>query len=259
MPARVAQTDIFRAIRSPYHRVLIVGADGHDVAEAFLMDDFQSSSSNEYSDFSGLMEGVNSGLQAARAVAGIGNDLVTGGQANAWLQQNIIQNVNQTVAVWNGSSKPSFSLPLMFVALNAQTDVRVPVTKLQRYTHPQFDATNRIGGLWITAPADYQASANAAPRGVVGISIGTWFHAKPLFLIKSLQVTLSKTPLKGSGLPLWAKVIIEFESYRIVSYDEAVDFFPNLNAGPPAPTPNTGSTGAGAVGAGNGGGGGGGF
>lgn len=147
--------------------------------------------------------------------------------ANKFLGTNIqtrfgafsLKSVEQTATIWVSSAKPSFSLPMVFVALQPDDDVLDVVRKLNMAVFPTID-TN---GLWVNAPLGYQLVGGKATKGTVIVSIGKWFRAISL-LIRDVSYSISKETIK-SGLPLYAQVTVAFEAYRLLSSDEVNSWF----------------------------------
>lgn len=123
-----------------------------------------------------------------------------------------VQTVEQTVQSWVSSGIPSFTVPMIFVALKPGDDVRAPIRNLSTTVYPTFSGDD--GGT-IRPPLDYSIDFGSKADGTIAVQIGNWFRA-PQQIMKSINFTLSKE-ITEDGFPLFAQGQIEFQPFRMIS------------------------------------------
>ena len=201
---------------NPRAEILIAG-DGVNV-KAFIISELKISGGNSYNNplSSNQQESIDKTAGAAQAL--IGSAAAKFGYTD--LPSFSLRTVGQSVNTWTGSERPVFSIDVLFVALRADDDVMLPVKALYKAVFPTF--SDEGNGSVIIPPMKYLPQGKTA-RGTVAVKIGTWFQATNL-LIKSVSFTFSKETLP-TGKLLYASGSINFEPYRVLSYDEINGWF----------------------------------
>lgn len=126
--------------------------------------------------------------------------------------------LEQSVASWTGTSKPSFNLKMVFVAMhsgldgNAPDDVRQSVMKLYRTVYPTGVSVGKA--TFLKAPLDYAPQGDRA-RGTITVAVGKWFRATGQ-IMKNVSFSFSKQSVQN-GTPLYAHGSITFEPFRAVT------------------------------------------
>jgi hypothetical protein len=120
--------------------------------------------------------------------------------------QTQAKSLEETTLSYRGTEKPTFSLELLFVAINAKDDPRKSVRLLLEGCFPTVGKT--AGEL--LAPWGYQLGENneRSSKGKMVVSIGTWFTA-PNQVLTNVSFNFSKETIK-SGVPLYAQGSIQF-------------------------------------------------
>jgi len=200
--------DIQTVKNSANYRVQIHG-EGLDV-RGWLSEDFSLTTSSHYaSPFeeqrgqSSLSDVVNKVITAINTVT------------QRELAQVHLKSFFQTVALWQGSERPSFSVTLYFVAETQDDNVLKPLSQLQRATVPG-EASKLMKAPLGYAPTLSPNVKASSVKGTVALRIGQWFEAYGL-LITSVSATVSGTVMPN-GLPLWSRATVQFMPYRMPDY-----------------------------------------
>jgi hypothetical protein len=207
-------------------RVRIVGL-GNDArtsdrsfgVEAFLADELNLSGGNDFSEAAlqqGQQENLNDLAQRLQAVAGA----VAGKFGYDSIPSFTLKTLEQSVSTWKGADRPSFSLRVLFVAVRETDDVTVQVNKLYKGVFPSFQSAG-VASV-VLPPLNYLPQGTSA-RGTVAVEIGKWFRATGL-VIKNVSFKFSRSTL-ASGKPLYADGTVQFQTYRVLSYDEIQQWF----------------------------------
>lgn len=221
--------DIDQLISNTNSKVIIcLPSEGFSVT-GFVTEELSGSGQANYSDLfeTGGAESLSKSLtQAGTLISALGIDKMFGKDMS--FPQIQLVTTQQTVAMYTGSSKPSFTIPMVFVALKPEINQNpeIRVKQLLRATHPGQKEVGDTGIKFLKAPLGYFPSfKNGTARGTVSFSIGTWFRAMNM-LITNVSYSFSKE-ITSLGFPLYAKVSIVFESYRILTAHEVSNFFIN--------------------------------
>lgn len=195
-----------------YSRIVVAGPNLGSV-NGFITSELSINGSNEFSTplESQAQKSLSDNLQAAQAVAGrLGIQDFT---------KFTLQTVEQSVAVWSNSSKPTFSVSLLFIAIKETDDVRTPVANLFKTVYPTFEgfALTSI----VKPPLGYLPNGMTA-SGVFTVQVGKWFRA-PGQIMNSVDFTFSKETIK-SGAPLYATGTIQFTPFRMIEAREIANY-----------------------------------
>lgn len=208
---------------NPNALVTINPGDPTYIMQGFITEDFAFGGANT---FNSAMEAIlGSRLDNAKATANKAFALRSLGQSTAGhpIAARVI-NGGDSLSSWIASDRPAFTLNLLFLAANQNDNPIVEAQKLLRYVYP--DGNTGIGTL--TAPLGYAPSlSNNAQGGMTGasaITIGQWFATPPLFLAKSVQLTIAQRT-DPNGVPLYVQASVAFEAARIMTYDEVQGLF----------------------------------
>jgi len=138
----------------------------------------------------------------------------TGLQGESY-EQKLFISLLQTVSTYEGTGKPDIHVPLFFLAIKEEDDVRKNVTTLLSGVMPIKDnmmmLSPPLGYKIDIQPKDFKAVSQDT-EGVLGtlsLKIGRWLYIRGL-VIKSVEPMFSKetTP---SGWPLYARVNVTLE------------------------------------------------
>ena len=152
---------------------------------------------------------VQMGLRAAAAKAGMNSDSIP---------VLSLKSVAQSISVWTGSERPSFNIPMMFIATRRDQDIREDVKKLLKTVYPTFSDAGTI-----LPPLGYGSSlgvegALPTAKNTCTIFIGQWFKASQQ-IMRSVEFSFSPE-VHSNNTPLYAIGSIKFEPFRTVSYEE---------------------------------------
>ena len=129
-----------------------------------------------------------------------------------------VQTKNQALTrlSWTGSSKPTFALELMFVAIRKGEDPRRQVSAFLEGVYPTEVTLGMLGAPWGYSPIK--------KTGMFAVSIGNWFKATNQVL-KSVDFNVSKETIE-TGMPLYASGNISFEPYQDITVSDIKSYFP---------------------------------
>lgn len=114
--------------------------------------------------------------------------------------------------VWEGSSKPAFSVNLCFVNTDPEDDILNDCLFLQSSILPS-DSTP----ISISPPTYFK-------NGQIDVKIGNWFWAQDL-VVTSVNAVYSRETVK-SGQPLYANVAVSFKAFSLVTAATYATWFP---------------------------------
>lgn len=192
---------------------------GGDVnVEGFLLSPLQLDSAVQWS--SPLEEILRQKAgQAAGMIPGKFGDLIGAGMGMGMASQLSPTSLPLWTSTknWMASNGPTLPLTLLFIAVDEDTDVTLPVKNLSIGTHSKSE-----GGVAQTPPNGYVYGMGTEPKteGTLSVKLGSWFHAKNLYLIDSMTVSFSQQVLVGSGKPLYSEVQLQMSPYRMIDRDE---------------------------------------
>jgi len=201
-------------------KITISGLTGGDIV-GYLSDDISLSGMVRYSspETSAMQNKASAMLNGASGMA----NLVGGGD----IPQTQAKNVQGTVVKWQGNDNFEFELPLLFVATKEGDDVRTSPKRLLGAMYPDMQANPSFTDMLI-APNSFTTTvgSSVATGGVCSIRIGAWFRAPKLFLVDNSSFHFSKETMDDTGFPMWARGVVHFTSYRILTREEVESFLP---------------------------------
>lgn len=222
-------SDLIRAIKNPNNIVKLDTSTGtNDVNQSlisgFITEDFSYALGNKWDTLDDALPGVvDTTTKTADNVVRIGKSVA--GLMGALVTQTTLKASFQTVAQYAGSEKFQFDLNLTFLALEPNDDPMVAVRMLNSLTLPNFSM-----GLLMEAPLQYAEADDKMgtyrTRGTIGVSIGNWFRAPPVFLVTTGRPTISRVQTRA-GHPLYVQLAISFQAYRMFSQTEVNQWFPS--------------------------------
>ena len=206
--------DIEKVINNPNYRVVISTPAG--VVKGYVSDDFSFGMTSQYSS---PFEEQASQSQFSDVINKYG---ITG--INTLLGKDISQvqlkSFAQTVALWQGSDKPEFSITVYFIAQTQEDDVSKPIKVLLKGVVPEGTLQDKF----MKAPYGYSPKLeNTAPRGTVSLRIGKWFEAHGL-LITSVQSQFSAVVMPN-GKPLYSQATVSLTPFRLPDYRMVASWF----------------------------------
>lgn len=136
-----------------------------------------------------------------------------------------LQSVAGSALEWNGSDHFRISLPLIFIALGPDVDVRVNLRKLLSATFPVIEGDNEFINL-VEAPLGYSRGRRNPESGGMSLRIGKWFFLSSIMVCSNVTYRISKEII-GSGLPLYAEARVDLISSKIMSAREMRNAFLN--------------------------------
>jgi hypothetical protein len=196
---------------------------------SFMTQDFGFGGGNEFNSpfesggLKSLNEKLNMGVVGIKKLAstfGLGG--LVKGVGHIQLQER-----SMTTLMWLGPSRPTFTIPLVFVTARANDDVRTAVRILLRTVYPTGSETELFKGAKterLTPPMGYDATTGA---GTVTLQLGTWLRIRKL-VVRTVNFTFSKEVVKiGEGLtaPLYATGTMELSPYLQPSAADVDNYF----------------------------------
>jgi len=214
---------------------LLRGTGKSESVEGFAINEFAIGGSSQYDAgglVSSLQEIASNILNSATTLMNTAFPDMFGGTG---LSQRVVKNINQTKARWSGTDKPTFNVSFMLIGTDETSGYKVisDSKKMLKTVYPS-DA----GLLTIRAPLGYATELktldkNYVAKGTVLVTIGQWFMA-PNQIIKSVNINYSKEQIRVSRgateaddvfVPLYARVDVQFEPYKLPTIDEIYDYF----------------------------------
>lgn len=183
-----------------------------EYVKGFIIDDVSINGANQFdnpfesSATSSLSSKLNKLIAAGNTVLG------------TEFAQMQLKHPAQTISSWIGSSPLELSIPLIFVAIRPNDDVRQDVLKLYKTVYPSIS-----NGVLIKAPLDYTINGLTATKGTVVLTIGKWLRILGL-LVTSVSFTFSKEVIE-SGVPLYAQGSVSFMSYKMITSQDLERYF----------------------------------
>ena len=203
------------------NRIFIYDYQGTFLVSGLIIGDTTIGGSSDWSFPSGgggpfnaaLNKGIEMATGAANMLAGFA------GKRNYGVTKPQFKSPWQTVVDWAGSGTFSLNLSLLFMSLTPNEDSRKPVYRLLKCVYPEILGA----GTMVVPPLEYTRvpmvtlfdSSNSGTWGCVGITIGDWFEAPPVFVVERASFSMSKeqTP---NGAPLYANGEITVSCSHIV-------------------------------------------
>lgn len=191
-----------------FNRIILQGMPGPTVT-AFVTSDFSFGTSSEYN--------AEWEFEKQKPLAEAFNRLTSVINAGgADIAQISLKSLSQTISTWTGTEKPQFNIDLLFVSYDPNVRPLDRVRDLMGGIFPESL------GMVLVAPMKYAPGLKSA-SGIWNIKIGTWFDA-PYQILRQVNPTFSKE-VTPDGRPLYAKVNVVFEPYRMISYNEFKSYF----------------------------------
>lgn len=141
-------------------------------------------------------------------------------------QSATFRSVDTTVSTWASSTRPVFSVNLVFLAVKESDDVRKPVNQLYRTVMPSFQGV--LFTDLMRSPMGYSPQGMKS-TGTFLVRIGRWFKATQQ-VMTNVSFTFSKESI-ASGAPLYATGTITFEPYRMISAKELQEYIFSIGTG----------------------------
>jgi len=215
-----------------------INTSGATTIEAFLTQDFDlSASANWSSPFENFAAEAS---KLVRVVTDL-SKIIPGGETLTQVFLGAGGNATflpfaTTIVDYFGTTRPSFSLDLVFIATDATKDPRRDLLKLYSGVFPTrsnegiFAALSPSGeSPFMGAPLGYFSRLGAVERGYVTLQIGRWlFIGKPPLIIKGVNPKISKAPT-SKGVPLYVEVGVSLEFALTPSIDDVRNWFPGLS------------------------------
>jgi hypothetical protein len=224
----MSQLYIDRLLKNPDAIVLIrlgVGAGGKTekyVVQSFLTEDFSFSAAADWSspyenyakDAAKLLRPLT---DLAKAIPLIGEPIMNflGGGGNP-----TFLSFATSIVDYYGTSRPEFSLNLVFIATDAKKDPRRDIFKLLSGVFP-----TRAPGGFAGPPLSFKSQLGEVLSGFVTLQIGRSLRfMSPPLIIKGVSPKFSKAPT-SAGIPLYAEATVSFEFALTPSIDDVRGWF----------------------------------
>lgn len=197
--------------------------------KAFVMEDVAFGGRNS---FNSALEAVMGGR--AEQMRSAANAVMRGGIAtsNYTLGTQMTDrtlSAGDSVSSWVSSDRPKLSIPMLFLAINADDDPRAVARDLVRFVYPDGNPDGIL-----SAPLGYSADFASRGAGCCAIRIGNWFQTPRLFICKQLDMSISQRT-DQNGVPLYVAARMGLESMRTCTSDEVRAFFLDGTGTPVAP------------------------
>lgn len=188
---------------------VLVAIPGTRGVRGIIQGNLQISGSNEFQsafEASGLGDASRK-LQIASALLGdLKPDIIP----------STLLTLQGSVYTWSGSGRPTFTVPMTFLAVRETDDVRRQVADLYRTVFP---TTREVGeGKFLEPPLGYNPIPSLTTTGTIAVSIGNWFTATQQ-VMRNVDFTFSKEVI-ASGSPLYATGSIAFEPFRAIQLND---------------------------------------
>jgi len=220
----MGKIDFEQLINNQNARVVIdIGRGGGRPIVGFMQSEISVNGSNEFNTLfdTSTQESITTLTNKARQIAQSGRvqQFIQDSPAQVEDLRNVsLINVAQTIQEWTASTRPTFSINILFIAIRNGDDVRVPATKLLSTVYP-----NKTTGGFLSAPNNLTPTAPNRP-GVGAVEIGKWFRA-PGIIFKEVNNTFSNQVIRldseGSDTaPLYCISTIQFQPFRQPTFSE---------------------------------------
>jgi len=233
-------------LTSNFHAQVIIHIKDEKTSDqvvGFISDDITIGSS---ADWQSPMDVVGGALKTIQSLKNLGESIVNAlvdAIGFGAIAQKSLSAYATTVVDYMGTNKPTFSLPLIFVATRPTDDPRVSVLKLLKCVYPSVDQKGSQG-LFMRAPLGYARgtwqsghgvlggvarSLSTPSQGYVSVSIGNWLSFQYL-VINDVKATFSKETTRSTPrVPLYARADVSFTFIVTPSYDDVVSWFRGLS------------------------------
>lgn len=195
-------------------------AEGVELVRGFLQSDISINGGSLFSEpfSSAAQESIANKIEKFKASLA-GFDLTR--KIAKSLKNITFRTVSQSVSLWQGTEKPTFSMDLLFLAFDdsPENDVRRNVARLFETVFPTISGSGRAGRRQIKPPLGYFPDViNARADGTISVFVGTWFRARNM-VMQSVNPTFSRETLPN-GSPLFATVNIQFRPVVVLTFDD---------------------------------------
>ena len=232
--------DIYNLINFGPNRIYIYDYQGTFVVSALLVGDTDIGGNSAWgggfaggvTDQGAITNALNNVMTGGSNMYNILSTFLTGGGGGVTRPQ--IRDPQQTAVDWKGSGEFGLNLQLLLIALTPADDVRHSIYHLLRCVYPVIDYTGSL----IIPPLGYAKvpmgeifhRKDVGVNGGLGIKIGDWFEAPPVFIMEaaSFQASKEQTP---SGTPLYANGSIRIKCCHQVGVTQLADW---MDIGPDA-------------------------
>ncbi|QIG71452.1 hypothetical protein EVB32_340 [Rhizobium phage RHph_TM39] len=155
------------------------------------------------------------------------------------MTQRVVKSLQQTLSRWNGSSKPTFVIPITLITYNRNVNIFDDIKYLYggvtpEYSFPLLQAPYGYSSKIVDISMDGwtpDVDANVGEdsfrnslRGTWSIQYANWFRASRLVLM-SVSTVFSKETVKGTNKPLYAKVTLQFQPAILPTKKEVQGWF----------------------------------
>lgn len=238
--------DVDKVRRNPHTRIVLnlplntedMSVGGKDIIRpgkemtsviSFMTQDFGFGGGNEFNSpfesgaLKSLNEKLNMGLVGIKKLAQtFGAGKYVEGVGHIQLQER-----SMTSLMWLGPSRPTFTLPLVFVTARANDDVRTAVRILLRTVYPAGSETELFKGTKTERLKPPMGYSPIDGKGTVTLQLGTWLRIRKL-VVRNVNFTFSKEVVKISEnltAPLYAVGTMELSPYLQPSATDVDNYF----------------------------------
>jgi len=196
----------------------------NELIKSYYKENLSLSVSNNWSDssdsttssvinttLSGFNKAINTGKDFANRY--VGSDLTS-------TSSRTILSKRGSIVKWEGSSKPSFSVPLVFIATNESSNILEKANQLWEFVMPVRE--NKTDAFWLGAPMGYSNSLDQ-PKGLITIGIGKWFRATDL-VVDSVNINYDfVTDVNGD--PIYIEATLAVKPRALLTYSDYTSWF----------------------------------
>jgi hypothetical protein len=206
---------IYKLMNNPNARIEIYGLSKDIIA--YTTQDFQFRFGTQWSGRNPV-DSINSLNKVERVGTEVYNRTLGGSFGK--ISTGITLDIAGSALNYQGTDLFGFSINVYFIAIKASDDVKTKIAYLAEGVFPIFNESYSR----IHPPNYYKFGDVNNIEGALSIKIGNWFLTRKIFIIDSLDFTVSKEVIQ-SGLPLYASGTILFKSVRVLSINEVKEMF----------------------------------
>jgi len=141
--------------------------------------------------------------------------------ANTIQSDKVFRSFRMSTVTWQNSAFNAVPFSITVIAHKDGVNPLDEVKKVWDYVLPGQHA----GGMFQTTPGGYATNAAGQQINQVSIWIGEWFFAPDAWVISNAQVEISKQRVKGTNIPLWAKIDMTLNPSREFDKDFVKSWF----------------------------------
>lgn len=217
---------------------------------AFLTGDIDISGNASWTSLFTYAPGAESGVlgyinDAISLGTNIWNSVVGLAGSNQGMSKPQFRAPITSVVDWKGSGEFALQIPLIFVALTPEDDIRLPVSQLMSFVYPHIGFNTKtdpegsfLRNTVIRPPRDfarvpdsrmynYSGDNFVGLPGCLGIQIGEWFVTPPMFIVDDTTFNFSKERT-SAGLPLFATGTMRIKAAAQVTIEIIRNWFVGL-------------------------------